>query len=54
MTGKKAGRQKYGYCQRSVSDSVLQEAGKKLFQTYIERRQAKVEEWVDLRPILKV
>ena len=34
--------------------SVLKEAGTQTLGTYIDKRQATVEEWMELRPILDV
>ena len=35
-------------------ETVLEKAGTQTLETYIERRQAIVAEWVALRPILEV
>ena len=52
VTGKKARRQNDGSWRMAASESVLQEVGMQPLQTYIGQRQAKVAEWVELRPIL--
>ena len=49
----KAKIQKDGSWRKLASDRVPQEAGTQPLQTYIYRRQANVEEWVDLRAIFK-
>ena len=53
VTGKKERRKNDGSWKKAASDSVLQGAGTQPLQTYIGRRQAIVEEWVALWPILR-
>ena len=52
--GQKKRRLGEDYWRRVAADSVLQTAGKKPINTYIDKRQETVSEWVDLRPIFKV
>ena len=40
--------------QKEGADRVIQEAGTKPLHEYINKRQAAVADWVDLRPILEV
>ena len=54
LTGKKSRRENDGSWRRSASDSVIQEAGTQLLQTYIGWMQEAVEEWIALRTILEV
>ena len=54
MTGKNSRRQNNGSWQRAALESVLQEVGAQPLQTYIDRRQAIVAEWVELSPIFEV
>ena len=39
---------------KAGEDSLLQAAGSKLLWEYVNKRQATVAEWVDLRPIFEV
>ena len=48
---KKAKRLRYGSWRRVMENIVLQGAGTKPIQTYVDRRQATVSEWVALRNI---
>ena len=50
----KAKSMEEGLWQKVAADRVLQGAGTQPLQTYLERRQAKVAEWVALRPIFEV
>ena len=47
-------RQKHRTCRKVAADTVLEKAGTQTLGTYIDRRQATVEEWVVLRLILEV
>ena len=45
---------KDGSWRKVVADRVIQGAGTQPLQTYLDRRQATVAEWVELRPIFEV
>ena len=47
-------RQKDGTWRQVTAETVLEKAGTQPLGTYIDRIQAKVAEWVALRPILEV
>ena len=47
-------RQKDRTWRQVAVETVLEKAGTQTLETYIERRQAIVAEWVALRPILEV
>ena len=54
VTRMKARRQWYGSWRKAVSYIILQWRGTQPLQTYIDRRQETVEEWVDLQPIFEL
>ena len=54
VTKLKGKSSKGGLWWKVAADKVLQGAGKQLLHTYLDRRQAKVAEWVALRPIFEV
>ena len=54
MTKLNKKRLKESLWRKVAEDKVLQGAGKKMLQTYLERRQATVTEWVALRYIFEV
>ena len=54
ITGKRALRQEDGTWRQVAADKVLEMSGTQSLGTYIDRSQAKVAEWVALRPILEV
>ena len=47
-------RQRDGTCIRAAAARVLKEAGIQTLGAYIEKRQAAVAEWVDLRLVLEI
>ena len=51
---KTSNRQRYGTWRIVAAESVLKEAVTQTLGTYIAKQQAKVVEWVVLRPILEV
>ena len=54
VIGKKYQRLGYETWRKEGADSVLQVMGKKSLGDYINKRQATVSEWVDLRPIFEL
>ena len=54
ITGQRAVRREDENWRKVVSDKVLEKAGTQYLGNYIDRRQATVAEWVELRPILEV
>ena len=54
MTKIKKKIMKDGSWRKVASDKILQGAGTQLIQTYIDKRQASVEEWVDSQPIFDI
>ena len=54
VTQKQATWQRDKYWRQGMAEAVLQGEGTQLLQTYVDIRQARVMEWVPLRPILDV
>ena len=54
ITGKKEKRQRDGTWRSEAAEMVLKEVGTQILRAYIEKWQAKVEEWVALMPILEI
>ena len=54
VTRKQATLSRDGSWQHFMEKSVLQRAGTQSLQTYVDRGQATVPEWVDLRPMFDV
>ena len=54
LTQKMSKRLNYGSWQKAAENSLLQGAGNQPLQTYIDRRQMPVTEWVIFRPIFEV
>ena len=54
MTGHKEKRQRDGIWRSEATSKVIKEAGNQILVEYIEKRQATVSEWVELRLILDI
>ena len=54
MTGERSRQKRNGSWRREGAESVLQAAGMQLLQTYIDKRQATVVEWVSTWPVFEV
>ena len=54
VTGKRERRRQDGTWRQEGAESVLKAAGTQDIRTYINRRQAKVAQWVAVRPIFEI
>ena len=54
ITGQRAVRHKEGTWRQMAAEKVIKKAGTQYLEAFIDRRQATVAKWLDLRPILEV